>query len=219
LPPRFTLKIQLTFLEKGLKMERMEKTFVAVKPDGIQRHLMGEIISRFEKRGLKLVAAKLIAPQKAQVLQQYPDDENWYVSLGTRTLEGYKERGVQMNKTPLEIGKMIRNQLVDYISDRPFLAMVWVGPHAVELGRKTAGHTNPLKAEIGSIRGDYSMESYWLADDMNRAIQNLIHASGTPEEAKREIAIWFKDDEVLDYDLLTGEVTMGSGWGRVKKNK
>lgn len=200
-------------------MEKMEKTFVAVKPDGLQRHLMGEMVSRFEKRGLKLLGAKLIAPKKEQVLQQYPDDEEWYMSLGTRTLEGYKEKGVQIDKTPIEIGKMIRDQLVDYISDRPLFAMVWAGPHAVELGRKTVGHTNPLKADIGSIRGDYSMESYWLADDMNRAIQNLVHASGSPEEAEREIKIWFNEDELLDYDLLTGEVTLGSNWGRVKRSK
>jgi nucleoside-diphosphate kinase len=198
-------------------MEKTERTFIAVKPDGLQRHLVGEIITRFEKRGMKLVAAKLISPQKEQVLEQYPDDENWYVSLGNRTLAGYKESGTTINMTAMEIGKMIREQLADYISDRPLLAMVWEGPHAIELGRKTVGHTNPLKADVGSIRGDYSMESYFLADDLKRAIQNLIHASGSSEEAEREIKIWFDENEILDYDLLTAEVTLGSNWGRVKK--
>lgn len=196
---------------------KKERTFIAIKPDGIQRHLMGEIIKRFENRGLKLVASKLIAPTKEQVLKQYPDDEKWYVSLGTRTLEGYKERGIEINKTPIEIGKMIREQLIDYISDRPFLAMVWEGPHAVELGRKTVGHTNPLKADVGSIRGDYSMESYFLADEMQRAIQNLIHASGSPEEAEKEIKLWFEETEILDYDLLSATVTLGKDWGKVRK--
>jgi len=198
-------------------MDKMERTFIALKPDGLQRHLVGEIISRFEKRGLKLVAAKLIAPKKEQVLKQYPDDENWYLSLGNRTLAGYKESGKTIDMTAMEIGKMIREQLVDYISNRPLFAMVWSGPHAVELGRKTVGHTNPLKADVGSIRGDYSMESYFLADNLKRAIQNLIHASGSPEEAENEIKIWFSEDEILDYDLLTAEVTLGSNWGRVKK--
>lgn len=198
---------------------RKERTLIAIKPDGIQRHLIGEIIKRFENRGLKLIAAKLVAPKRDKVLEHYPDDENWYVSLGTRTLEGYKERGVKIDKTPMEIGKMIREQLVDYISDRPLLVMVWEGPHAVDLGRKTAGHTNPLKADVGSIRGDFSMESYFLADDMQRAIQNLIHASGSPEEAEREIKIWFKDEEILEYELLSAAVTLGKDWGKVKKIK
>lgn len=198
---------------------KQERTFIAIKPDGIQRHLLGEIVKRFENRGLKLVAAKLIAPTKAQVLEHYPDDEAWYVSLGTRTLAGYKERGIEVNKTPIEIGKMIREQLIDYISDRPVLAMVWEGPHAVELGRKTSGHTNPLKADVGSIRGDYSMESYFLADEMQRAIQNLIHASGSPEEANREIKIWFDEAEILDYDLLSATVTLGKDWGKARKAK
>lgn len=197
---------------------KQERTFIAIKPDGIQRHLVGEIIKRFENRGLKLVAAKMIAPTKEQVLKQYPDDEKWYVSLGTRTLEGYKERGIKIDKTPIEIGKMIREQLVDYISDRPLLATVWEGPHAVELGRKTVGHTNPLKADVGSVRGDYSMESYFLADEMQRAIQNLVHASGSPEEAEIEIGIWFNKDEILDYELLTANVTLGKTWGKVKRN-
>lgn len=200
-------------------MTKHERTFIAIKPDGIQRHLMGEIIKRFENRGLKLVAAKLIAPTKETVLEQYPDDEEWYVSLGTRTIAGYEERGVKIDKTPVEIGKMIREQLVDYISDRPVLAQVWEGPHAVELGRKTAGHTNPLKADVGSIRGDFSMESYFLADEMERAVQNIIHASGSPEEAEKEIKIWFKDNEILDYHLLTSEVTLGKDWGKVKRTE
>lgn len=196
---------------------KQERTFIAIKPDGLQRHLMGEIIKRFENRGLKLVAAKLTAPTKETVLKQYPDDEKWYVTLGNRTLAGYAERGIKINKTPIEIGKMIRAQLIDYVSDRPVLAMVWEGPHAVELGRKTVGHTNPLKADVGSIRGDYSMESYFLADEMERAIQNLIHASGSPEEAENEIKIWFEEDELLDYDLLSAEVTLGKDWGKIRR--
>lgn len=198
---------------------KKERTFIAVKPDGIQRHLIGEIIKRFENRGLKLVAAKMIAPSKELVLKHYPDDENWYLSLGTRTLEGYKERGIKIDKTALEIGRMIRQQLIDYVAGRPVLAMVWEGPHAVELGRKTAGHTNPLKADVGSIRGDYSMESYFLADEMQRAIQNLIHTSGSPEEAEKEISLWFKDKEILDYDLLSAGVTLTMAWGKVKGEK
>jgi len=198
---------------------RKEKTLIAIKPDGIQRHLIGEIIKRFENRGLKLVASKLVAPKREKVLEHYPDDENWYISLGTRTLEGYKEKGVKIDKTPIEIGKMIREQLIDYISERPLLVMIWEGPHAIDLGRKTAGHTNPLKADVGSIRGDYSMESYFLADDLQRAIQNLIHASGSTQEAEREIKIWFKDDEILEYDLLSAAVTLGKEWGKVKRGK
>ena len=140
--------------------QNVEQTMIAIKPESIQRHLMGEFITKFEKRGLKMVACKLVVPTKEQIAKHYPDDEEWYISNGTKTLKNYQERGIETKLGAIELAKITRQRLVDHFTNRPLLMMVWEGPHAIALGRKTAGATNPLSADIGSIRGDYSMESY-----------------------------------------------------------
>ena len=193
-----------------------EQTLIAIKPESIQRHLIGEFMTKFEKRGLKLVAAKLVVPTKEQIAKHYPDDEAWYVSSGTKTYNNYKERGIDPGRGPVELAKETRKRLLEHLTDRPLFLMVWEGPHAVALGRKTAGATNPLTADIGSIRGDYSIESYELADDIERAIHTLVHASGSVKEAKTEINIWFQKDEIYDYDLVTETVFYQKDWGKVK---
>ena len=196
---------------------KKERTVIFIKPESIQRHLIGEFISKFEKRALKLVAAKLIAPTEEQIGKHYPDDDAWYIPTGTKTLEGYKARGIDPGKSAIELAKEVRQRLVDHFANRPLLLMIWEGPHAVALGRKTAGSTNPLTADIGSIRGDYSFESYEFSDKQERAVFTLVHASGTPEEAENEIKIWFKPEEILDYDLAMDAVFYSKDWGRVKK--
>jgi len=196
---------------------KKERTVIFIKPESIQRHLIGEFISKFEKRGLKLVAAKLIAPTEEQIGNHYPDDDAWYIPTGTKTLEGYKARGIDPGKSAIDLAKEVRQRLVDHFANRPLLLMVWEGPHAVALGRKTAGSTNPLTADIGSIRGDYSFESYEFSDKQERAVFTLVHASGTTEEAENEIKIWFKPEEILDYDLAMDAVFYSKDWGRVKK--
>jgi nucleoside-diphosphate kinase len=193
-----------------------ERTLIAIKPESIQRHLIGEFIQKFEHRGLKLVAMKLIAPTKEQVGRHYPDDDSWYVATGTKTLENFKAKGIDPGKTAIELAKEIRNRLMDHLTDRAVIFMIWEGPHACALGRKTAGATNPLVADIGSIRGDYSMESYELADNIGRVVHTLIHASGSPEEAEQEIKIWFSKNEILSYDLVTETVLYTKDWGKVK---
>jgi nucleoside-diphosphate kinase len=194
-----------------------ERTLIFVKPESVQRHLIGEIIGKFEKRGLKLVACKMIAPTEELMGRHYADDEDWYVSSGTKTWQNYKDKGIDPGLTPVELGKKTRKMLIDYFVDRPLVVMVWEGPHAVSLGRKTAGATNPLIADIGSIRGDYSTDSYEVSDEMGRAIQTLLHASGSPEEAEKEIALWFKPEEILDYELIVETVFYTMDWGRIKK--
>lgn len=196
---------------------KKERTLIAIKPESIQRHLIGEFISKFEKRGLKLVAAKLIAPTKEQVGTHYPDDDSWYIPTGTKTYESYKAKGIDPGKTPKELAIEVRNRLINHFTGRPLFLMVWEGPHAVALGRKTAGSTNPLAADIGSIRGDYSFESYDLSDSLDRATHTLVHASGAVDEAEKEIKIWFKPEEIIDYPLVMEEVFYSKDWGRVKK--
>jgi nucleoside-diphosphate kinase len=195
---------------------RRERTMIAVKPESIQRQIVGEFISKFERRGLKLVACKLVSPTAEQVGRHYPDDKEWYVSSGTKTWQNYKDQGIEPDATPIELAKRTRQRLIDHLVNRPLLVMIWEGPHAVALGRKTAGATNPLIADIGSIRGDYSTESYELADDIERAIHTLVHASGTPQEAEKEIKIWFKKEEILNYNFITENVFYTKDWGRVK---
>ena len=201
-------------MTKELKPER---TLIAIKPEAIQRHLIGEIIKKFESRGLKMIACKLVAPTEEQVGKHYADDEVWYLSSGTKTYENYKSKGIDPGVTPVELGKRTRAMLLDHLTDRPILWMIWEGPHAVALGRKTAGATNPLVADIGSIRGDYSTDSYEASDTLGRAIQSLVHASGSVEEAEAEIKIWFKPEEILNYDLIDEDVFYTTGWGRVKR--
>ena len=196
-----------------------QRTLIAVKPESIQRHLIGEFITKFEKRGLKMLACKLVVPTSEQIARHYPDDEKWYLSCGTKSYESYKAKGIKPPMGPIDLAKITRKRLIDHFTDRPLLLMVWEGPHAIALGRKTAGATNPLIADIGSIRGDYSMESYDLADDIDRAVHTLIHASSSPEEAEAEIKIWFQKSEILDYDLITENVFYHKDWGRVRKSK
>lgn len=196
-----------------------EKTLIAIKPESIQRHLIGEFISKFERRGLKMIACKMVVPSPKQIGQHYPNSEEWYLNTGTKTLESYRKKGIKVTKGPIELAKIVRKRLIDHFTDRPLLLMIWEGPHAIALGRKTAGATNPLVADIGSIRGDYSLESYELADDIERAAHTLIHASESANEAEREIKIWFKEDEVYDYDLITEQVFYTKDWGKIRKVK
>jgi len=193
-----------------------EKTLIAIKPEAIQRQLIGEFINKLENRGLKMVACKLIAPTEEQVGKHYPDDEEWYVSSGTKTWQNYKDKGIDPGMTPVELAKRTRKMLMDHLTGRPILMMIWEGPHAVALGRKTAGATNPLVADIGSIRGDYSMESYEMSDELERAIHSLVHASGSRDEANTEIALWFSPEEILDYDLIIEDLLYTYDWGKIK---
>ena len=194
-----------------------ERTVVFIKPESIQRHLMGEFINRFERRGLKLVACKLIAPTAEQVGKHYPDDESWLIPTGEKALKSYKEKGIDITAGPIEVATQIRNRLIEHFADRPLLVTVWQGPNAIAIGRKTAGATNCLLAEVGSIRGDFSMESYDLADALERPIHTLVHASGAVEEAENEIKIWLSEQEILDYDLLDETVIYEKNWGKVKR--
>ena len=196
---------------------KLERTMIAIKSESIQRHLIGEFMTKFEKRGLKMIACKLVAPDAELIGQHYADDEDWYVSSGTKTRANYEAKGEKNLLEPAEYGRMTRGKLMNSLRDRPILVMIWEGSHAVRLGRKTAGATNPLVADIGSIRGDYSSDSYEVSDDTGRAIQSLVHASGSVEEAEREISLWFTPEEILDYELVTETVFYQDDWGRVRR--
>jgi len=182
----------------------MERTFVMLKPDCVQRGLVGECVSRLERAGLKMVAAKMMRPSKGFVEKFYPSSEDWLKTVGGKTLENYEKYGLDANKLigtsdPLKIGKTVKKWLVDFISSGPVVATVWEGNHAVDVVRKLVGHTLPLSAAPGTIRGDYSFDASDLANARKRSVRNLIHASGTVEEAKAEVRIWFSEKELQSY--------------------
>jgi len=181
-----------------------EKTVVIVKPDGVKRGLVGEIISRVERRGLKIIALEMMWPTKDQIDEHYPKDEKWITRIGEKTKANYekygydakKEMGTDDNK---KIGESVREWLLEYMTSGPVVKMVIKGIHAVDMVRKLCGNTVPALSEMGTIRGDFSVDSSVAANRGKRAIHNLIHASETPDEAKHEIEFWFAPEEIHDY--------------------
>lgn len=192
----------------------MEKTLVIIKPDGVQRNLIGEIISRLERSGLKLVAMKLVQANDKMVEKHYTIDPGWLKTVGVKAIESYKEKGLEPpNTDPIAVGKDVLNRLKNFMTAGPVLAMIWEGNAAVSLVRKICGSTEPFSAAIGTIRGDFSpIETYQMADLSNRAIRNLVHASGTVNEAEKEIVIWFNKDEILDYNLARDTILYDANW-------
>ena len=184
-----------------------ERTLVVIKPDGVQRTLVGEIMSRYERLGLKLVGMKMMVVDEAHIEKHYTIDPNWRKITGEKTIRGYKEKGLPPpSEDPFEITAAILERLKKYMTSGPVIAMVWEGAHAVELVRKLTGGTEPLRSDVGTIRGDYVLDSYQMSDQDSRAIRNLIHASGTVDEANKEIAHWFTAGELVKYRLVQDEI-------------
>ena len=186
---------------------KQERTFVLIKPDGIQRGLMGEIIRRYEQSGLKLVGLKMTVPIPEMVEKHYLVDPEWRRITGEKTIESYRKKGkTPPSEDPLKITEIILANLKKYLSSGPVIAMVWEGMHAVGIVRKITGGTEPLTSDVGTIRGDFTIDSYVVADIDGRAVRNLIHASGNTDDAEKEIALWFKDDELMNYRLVQEEI-------------
>lgn len=190
----------------------MERTLVVLKPDTVARGLIGEIVTRFEKVGLKIVAAKTMLVTKEHADKHYPADRREFIEgMGNKTLENYKNLGIDVKKEfgeddPHKIGLEIREWLVSMITEGPVFAMLLEGPHAVELVRKLVGHTLPLMAAPGTIRGDLSYDSSYLANTRKRPIKNLIHASGNLDEAEFETNLWFDKKEIHSYERVDEKV-------------
>ena len=189
------------------KHPKTERTLVIVKPDGIQRSLIGEIIQRYERVGLKLSALKMIVPTQAQVLKHYTLDPEWRVKTGLKTIKGYEDKGLKPPYTdPLKITEIILKNLARYMTSGPVIIMIWQGAHAVQLVRKITGGTEPLMSDVGTIRGDYVIDSYSLSDMDGRSVRNLVHASGSVKEAEDEIKHWFKNNEIIDYSIIAEKI-------------
>lgn len=186
---------------------KYERTLVIIKPDGIQRGLVGEVIKRYEQVGLKLVAIKMLIPTKEMVEAHYTLDPEWRLKTGEKNLKAYKDKGLKPpHEDPLKQSAMILEKLKEYLVAGPVIAMVWQGSHAVAIVRKLTGGTEPLLSDVGTIRGDFVIDSYKTADDDIRAIRNIVHASGSVKEAEAEIGYWFKKNEIIDYKLLVEQI-------------
>ncbi len=190
-----------------------EKTLVLIKPDGVRRGLSGGIIQRIEQRGLKVLALGMIEASKAQIDGHYPKNPVWVKRLGEKTLTTYKKYGYDANKElktedPAEIGKMVREWLIDFMCSGPIIKIVVKGTHAVDMIRKLSGQTMPSAAETGTIRGDFSVDSAAAANRDKRAVHNIVHASETPEEAEHEIKFWFSPEEIHDYKRAEDDIIL-----------
>ncbi|MDO8565943.1 MAG: nucleoside-diphosphate kinase [Candidatus Moranbacteria bacterium] len=187
---------------------KKEHSLVIIKPDGVQRALMGEIIRRYERTGLKLVALKMVIPTPEMATAHYMvGGEEWLETVGKKAAAAYEKKG---QKSPFatfrENGVAILEANTKYLSSGPVVAMIWEGHQTVGIVRKITGGTEPLSSDVGTIRGDLTVDSYQLADSDQRSIRNLIHASGTPEEAEKEIPIWFTEKELLKYRLIAEQI-------------
>ncbi len=183
---------------------KQERTLVLMKPDGVKRGLTGEVFSRIERRGLKIIAVKMVQVGREHLENHFPKSEEWVERLGQKTMKTFTEYGIdpvaaQGTADTKELGKMVKESLFAYMQSGPIVAFVVEGMHAIDMVRKVAGNTLPVFAEMGTVRGDFSVDSPAIANVEGRAIHNIMHASENKEEANNEISLWFKPEELHDY--------------------
>ena len=177
-----------------------ERTLVVLKPDAIQRNLVGEILTRFENRGLKIVGMKMLVVDEADVFAHYNKDDAWFIRKGEGVIKDLSEAGETPQKEAIEYGKDIIRGLAQYMTAGPSIVLVYEGHRAIEVVRAMVGETEPVKVDAGTIRGDLGIDSYALcALQGNRGLRNLIHASENQEDYDFEVKVWFKDEELVKY--------------------
>ncbi len=183
----------------------MERTLVILKPDTVQRAICGEIISRFERAGLKMIGVKMMIPEMELLRNHYPDD--LIPIVGNKTKEDWDNYGVEYSESIEEIGQMIVDATRDFMKSSPVIAIVLEGGHAVEIVRKMVGKTGPKDSPPGTIRGDYAHLSLGRASLQKKGAANIVHASGTPKEAEHEIKMWFDENELFQYQTVHERLT------------
>jgi nucleoside-diphosphate kinase len=190
-----------------------ERTLVIIKPDGIQRGLVGEVIGRFERVGLKIVAIKMMMATPDLIEKHYTLDPDWRRVTGEKTIKGYVSKGLTPpSNDPHEITARILKNLVTYMTAGPIVAIVLEGAHAVGIVRKLTGGTEPLTSDVGTIRGDFVLDSYQMSDGDGRAVRNVVHASGSVKEANNEINHWFKSAELMKYKTIQEKIVYDVNW-------
>lgn len=194
-----------------------EQTFVFIKPDGVQRSIIGDVITRFEKTGLKLVATKMFMADIERLTTHYGKSDTWYESKGQNTIRNLEERGMKATKPAVEYGKDIVRSLLKFMSAGPVVAMVWEGNSAVDVVTKLVGTTEPKSSDVGTIRGDMTVDSYKIASLDNRAVRNLMHCSDSPENAQAEINIWFKPEDLMNYRNVNDIILYDVDWNHINE--
>ncbi|MDD5547391.1 MAG: nucleoside-diphosphate kinase [Candidatus Pacebacteria bacterium] len=193
------------------KKLKEERTLVMVKPDGVKRGLVGEIVKRIEQRGLKLIALEMFQATKEDIEKHYSTSEENLKNMGGKLVSTCEKYNIDMIKEfgtsdPVKLGALVHSWLGEYLTSGPMVKMVVQGILAVEMVRKLAGNTMPAQAEMGTIRGDFSVDSGIIANTQRRAVRNVVHASGNVAEAEFEIGLWFKSDEIHSYKRAEEEI-------------
>lgn len=196
-----------------------ERTLVLLKPDVLQRQLVGEILSRFERKGIKMTAIKMLNATKEQVGEHYINEEGYLIETGEKAKKGAIARGEDVsNWNSLEQGKKIRQRNINYLTCGPIVAIVFEGFGVISQVRKILGSASPADGDIGTIRDDYSLDTYALADFLDRSTMTMLHASDSVENAERELKIWFKESEICnDYETGVEKIFYDSEWSH-KRN-
>lgn len=196
----------------------LERTLILIKPDVLQRQIVGEILTRFERKGFKMVALKMVNATKEQIGEHYIDDEAYLIETGEKAKKGAMARGEDVSGwNSLERGKIIRQRNIDYLTCGPIVAMILEGHGVVTQVRKVLGSTSPGDGDVGTIRDDYSLDTYALADYISRSTRTMLHASDSVENAEREIKIWFKESEICNnYETGIEKIFYDEGWDKKK---
>jgi nucleoside-diphosphate kinase len=189
----------------------IEKSLVLMKPDAVQRGIVGEILLRIERAGLKIVGAKLISADKEITKKHYKKDAAWHKKIGEFNIQDCEKFDLDVEEIfgtsdPVKIGEIVNKWLFDMFDTGPIFAFVFEGPNAVEKIRGLVGSTYPNSAPAGTIRGDFALDSPFTSLKRKRAVFNLIHASGTVDEATEEIKLWFDEKELLSYKRTHDEL-------------
>jgi len=191
-----------------------ERSLLLIKPDVLQRQIVGEILTRFERKGFKIVAMKMLNATKEQVAEHYEDKEDYLIKVGDNAKKGAEARGEDISDwDALKRGKFIRQRNISYLTCGPIVAMVLEGFGVISGVRKLLGNANPASGDVGTIRDDFSLDTFQLADYISRSTRTMIHASDTVENAQREISIWFKENELCDnYETAAEKIFYDEGW-------
>lgn len=183
----------------------IERTLLILKPDAVKRGLVGKTIETFEQVGLKLMAAKMLKPSSDVIKNHYPGTKQWIREMGEKTLASFKQSGNDVMKAfktedPEKLGQFVYERLIKYWMEGPIVVMTWEGPNAVIVARKLRGQTIPALADVGTLLAQFSFDSSPLSASLDRVVKTFIHASGSVEEAEREIKYWFGAQEFKNYE-------------------
>src|SRR3989338_1486800 len=178
----------------------VERTLIILKPDAVKRGLIGKVIETFENVGMKLMVAKMLKPSADVIKNHYPGTSEWIKEMGEKTLASFKQSGQDVIKTfktedPNKLGQFVYERLIKYWMEVPIIVMVWQGANAITVARKLRGHTIPALAIPGTLLAQFSFDSSPLSASLDRVVKTFVHASGSVEEAEREIKYWFGEQE------------------------